>query len=1631
MEFSLSRPGVAVPTRELSSTLTSLTQELGNAERPLDGLGQAGRFLITPILHPIFSMTILPRLCRGALLASLSFWSIGLSAQSVARAVSNKDLAFPDWIYFKPGVEAAELLPVLHHELHWPAACSLAEKGRSIPDKDGYSHQRFQQLFHGVPVFGATLAVHSQGGELRSVNGDLLETAPQAQAQSATVDADAALEAAKRYVGAVSYMWESAQMEAFIKRERNDPAATFRPAPQLMYYPMAFPKLRGELRLAYVLDVYAMQPRSRHYVVVDARNGAVLNTFERLHAIDEPGSANTAYSGIQPIITYRPTASGPYQLRDLSRGGGIITYDCGNTDDYASATVPSNASNNWNLGNLYANSILDAHWGTEETYDYYFNGHNWNSYDNNGSPMLSYVHFNLVDYGYPNNNNAFWDGERMTYGDGDGTTFNPLTAIDVLGHEITHGVTENSAGLEYQDESGALNESFSDIIGSCIEHQAKPSGFSWQLGNDMSVSGTGFRNMADPNQNGDPDTYQGTYWYTGSADNGGVHTNSGVQNFWFYLLSEGGTGTNDLGDAYNVQGIGISAAGDIVFKSLTTYLNANSNYADARSGSIQAATDLFGACSPELAAVTNAWYAVGVGTPFNSAVVAAFAPSAFYSCTAPAVIQFTNGSLNASSFIWDFGDGTSSTNPSPQHTYAQTGSYTVSLIAQGSTVCNSSDTLTASLPIVVDNVGALPAPACTPVDPNPATNTGIYNFTLADIDQASTGAVDGYQDFSCGSSTDLTEGLAYPLSVALHVPGRVGFWIDMNNDGTFATNELLYASPTESLVHTANVIIPAGTVFNTRLRARVISSSQPIISGCSVSGGQAEDYAVRILDNSAPPQAGFTAAPITLLAGTSTSFHDLSLNAPTSWEWSFEGGSIGSSTLQNPQVSYATVGDYDVQLIVHNDFGSDTLLAPDFIHVVNAFNLCQVESTTASSGTFYDPGGANGDYSSNETCTLLIAPPCAMTISVSFQSFGTESGYDYLRFYDGSTGNAPLLGTFSGSTLPGSFTTTGGQLFVKWTSDQLVTGSGFEVHWNAQSGSSLPLTAVAAVDDTNPSLGQLVQFSDLSAEGPSSWFWDFGDGTSSTAQNPAHAFSSPGPKTVVLTATNCSGPDTDTLLIDVQQPGSIIIDPVSVQLDGSPCVDSLSTSITIHNAGGGNLNWAAISVFTDGFEGSGYNTSLWASSSGVNSMDCGAQEGSKAHRFSNNGVRSIRTLPVNIQPASRFSFYLRYGTGGNCEAVDEGEYVVLEYSLDGAAWTIIGTYADLATYSDWTLVQAAIPPAAISSHTSFRIRQVANSGSTYDVWAIDQATLTTSYTGNLSLDPTSGTNSAGDSMVLSVSVPVAGMSPGNYTDSLLISTNDPANPVITVPVAISLIDLPCAAFTVTLTDSCQGLVQFTNATTNDAGTWSWDFGDGTTSTEQSPAHTYATAGTYTVTMTAGTSPLSTQFTQVVQVDAMAVQSSHTDPDGNNGSVDFTATCSTGVQWSWDFGDGGTADQAIVSHTYALIGTYIVTVTVWNATGCHVTLTDTIHYGTSSVVELHEMGISVQPNPNQGIFTVHLQGLSGDARAWITDATGRSVPGAWTLRNGWNAIDISSLADGLYLLKVRTEDVLRQVRVVKQ
>lgn len=335
-----------------------------------------------------------------------------------------------------------------------------------------------------------------------------------------------------------------------------------------------------EFRLAWKFDIYAHLPLSRNLVYVDAIAGDVLDTESKIYHVNSPGTAATRYSGIRNIVT--DAFANGYRLREVRNGVSIETYNMKNQGtDYSAATDFVDNNNNWTIaefdnGNM-DNASLDAHWGAEIVYEYFNTTHSRDSWDGLGGPLLNFVHTDLVAFGFPNNSNAFWDGQRMTYGDGN-SCIGPLTALDIVAHEIGHGVNSTSSRMKYEGESGALNESLSDIWAACIEYWAAAEKQTWILGEDVTNCGSPFRSMSDPKDFQQPNTFQGVNWWDTNdctQDHCGVHTNSGVANYWFFLLVNGATGTIDdvpNGTCYSVTGIGIGDAARIVYRAETVIL---------------------------------------------------------------------------------------------------------------------------------------------------------------------------------------------------------------------------------------------------------------------------------------------------------------------------------------------------------------------------------------------------------------------------------------------------------------------------------------------------------------------------------------------------------------------------------------------------------------------------------------------------------------------------------------------------------------------------------------------------------------------------------------------------------------------------------------------------------------------------------------------------------------------------------------------------------------------------------------------------------------------------------------------------------------------------------------------------
>jgi Zn-dependent metalloprotease len=472
-----------------------------------------------------------------------------------------------------------------------------------------------------VKVEHANYNVHAKGGAVESISGDF-ERVVGLNITPALSEA-AALRQALAKVGAKKYMWQDATEEAGLKRQENDNAATYAPKGELVIVRDARQNAEtGPLVLAWKFNIYAQQPISRAFVYVDARSGEVVLQDAIIKHAAATGTFATKYSGTQSSAT--TTTTGGYYLREATRGLGIETFNCRKGNSYTSAVDFIDADNSWTEYNNanFDNAALDAHYGAQSTYDYFKNVHARNSYNNAGAKIKSYVHFDDTPGDGQGYENAYWNGSVMTYGDGN-TRFDPLTSLDVAAHEIGHAVCENTANLTYQNESGAMNEGFSDIWGACVEYYKDPSKATWLIGEDIDKVRASLRSMSNPNAEGQPDTYKGTNWVatttspTRANDYGGVHTNSGVLNHWFYRLAVGGSGTNDIGTAYNVTAIGIDAAAKIAYRTESVYLTASSNYAAARTYSIQSARELYGAGSTQEIAVTNAWNAVGVGAAYT------------------------------------------------------------------------------------------------------------------------------------------------------------------------------------------------------------------------------------------------------------------------------------------------------------------------------------------------------------------------------------------------------------------------------------------------------------------------------------------------------------------------------------------------------------------------------------------------------------------------------------------------------------------------------------------------------------------------------------------------------------------------------------------------------------------------------------------------------------------------------------------------------------------------------------------------------------------------------------------------------------------------------------------------------
>ena len=442
-------------------------------------------------------------------------------------------------------------------------------------DDKAQEHTRFDRFYQGLPVRGADLIVH---------RGDLLEEditsptrAPIDVSTKPTLTADEA-----NQLGQASF---SGEREASLIPSR----------PSLVVYAYDGPE---QLALAYEVVTQGTQADGTPSVMhtfVDAHSGQVLRSYDEIETV--AGTGKGYYNG---SVTLEVTKNGTkYELRDGLRGSNKTT-------DAASVILSSN-SNSFGNGtdSDRLTAAVDAHYGAAVTWDYYKTTHNRSGIANDGKGATSRVHYG-TKY-----NNAFWSDACfcMTYGDGDGSALKPLVAIDVAGHEMSHGVTSRTAKLVYSGESGGLNEATSDIFGTATEFFAKNTSDvgDYLIGEKIAGPKLGkpfLRSMSSPKDDGRSiDHYS---LYKAGID---VHFSSGIANNFFYLLSEGGTNKTS---GKRASGIGRAKAEKIWYRALTTYFTSGTTFKQAREGTLKATRDLYGAAKAEETAVTQAWTAVGV-----------------------------------------------------------------------------------------------------------------------------------------------------------------------------------------------------------------------------------------------------------------------------------------------------------------------------------------------------------------------------------------------------------------------------------------------------------------------------------------------------------------------------------------------------------------------------------------------------------------------------------------------------------------------------------------------------------------------------------------------------------------------------------------------------------------------------------------------------------------------------------------------------------------------------------------------------------------------------------------------------------------------------------------------------------
>jgi Zn-dependent metalloprotease len=453
-----------------------------------------------------------------------------------------------------------------------------------------YIHYKYTQHHKGLPVYGMAYILHTKDGLVRSANGSF---APRLYVDiHPALTIEESIEIAKQDMGSKHYPWEVDSSRAGVSKEK--------PSPQLCIIDKGLTRTTGIHKLVYRMDLYSAEPLDGQQYFIDAHTGEILHKVELFHTLGVPGQCQTRYYGTQELIV-DSTAANNYVLFDETRGidgQGVIDFD--NTF-FTSTTRDFDTDNDG-----YLKGAMDAHFCTTKLYDALQEHFDWQGLDGQNASFK----VGVFARGQEDFVNAFWNGDTAWIGNGNCNN-GPLATMEVVAHEFMHGIIDFSSDLIYADESGAINESFADVIGHVMEFLEDEENFSWNLNSFiLNEDVEPFRVMDNPKVKEHPALYKGEFWVDG-AD---VHTNSSIGNLLYVLLSDGRQGANELGEVYSVEGMGKLEAAKFLFHVNRNYLTPSSTYNDYYQASLIAADEWWDGDSAAIDNLIAAWGYVGLPT---------------------------------------------------------------------------------------------------------------------------------------------------------------------------------------------------------------------------------------------------------------------------------------------------------------------------------------------------------------------------------------------------------------------------------------------------------------------------------------------------------------------------------------------------------------------------------------------------------------------------------------------------------------------------------------------------------------------------------------------------------------------------------------------------------------------------------------------------------------------------------------------------------------------------------------------------------------------------------------------------------------------------------------------------------